>query len=261
MIRNVIVYNYLGKRASVRYKRDRCSKKLLLAYLKVQIENSLLLGWAPDQIIIRTNFDFCYKGVKTICLRDIEYRNAFFNKFYGLGELYGRGYLNGNCWYHDPDVFQLHPLVFPKFSADCGICRGVTPQRLSTASLYFKPEFASIVKTICKRLKENSLDYFVRLLSIAKQIISDEEIVNYWIKCDNEFSLKFSALDNQYNLGVTDLVRRYKSAQFPSYAIGFKPHISSDWLRVVKGKNKYGLKIIPTGLVQLMNKHRLSSSP
>ena len=48
--------------------------------IKVQIDNSLECGWDPKDIIIATNFDFKYKGVKTYVLDEIcDYSQFFIN--------------------------------------------------------------------------------------------------------------------------------------------------------------------------------------
>ena len=41
--------------------------------VKIQIDNSLSLGWKPKDIMLVTNFDYEYKGVKSIIVGDENY--------------------------------------------------------------------------------------------------------------------------------------------------------------------------------------------
>ena len=41
--------------------------------VKVQIENSLALGWKPEDIMLITNFDYLYGDIKAIVLKDVGF--------------------------------------------------------------------------------------------------------------------------------------------------------------------------------------------
>src|SRR6266404_2452861 len=79
--------------------------------VKIQIDNSLDLGWKTKDILLVTNFNYEYSGVKSIVTPDDNYCtfsstaskiNAivylFQKKFIKKGEIY---------WFHDFDAFQL----------------------------------------------------------------------------------------------------------------------------------------------------------
>jgi len=58
-MKNVLIYNRLEN--NLRY-----TDKVLLNSLKAQVDNSLRFGWKRSDIVIGTNFDFEYNGVKKL---------------------------------------------------------------------------------------------------------------------------------------------------------------------------------------------------
>ena len=51
-----------------------------LTYIKAQIDNSLAFGWKPEDIIIATNFEFEYNGVKTVIFENQSKFSQYFCK-------------------------------------------------------------------------------------------------------------------------------------------------------------------------------------
>ena len=58
-----------------------------IRFIKAQIENSIELGWKPEDIVIATNFNVEYMGVKTHILDEICDYSQFFHKEYAVLEL------------------------------------------------------------------------------------------------------------------------------------------------------------------------------
>ena len=89
---------------------DYSDEDKTIRFIKAQIENSIALGWKPEDIIIATNFNVEYMGVKTHILDEICDYSQFYHKQYATLELMKKGLFEGqDIWYHDLDAFQLEP--------------------------------------------------------------------------------------------------------------------------------------------------------
>jgi len=80
---------------------------------KIQIDNSLELGWKPEDIILATNFDWEYRGVKALKLvGDFDALDGnrsskipVINRLFDMGKIRD----GDTVWFHDHDAFQLEP--------------------------------------------------------------------------------------------------------------------------------------------------------
>ena len=66
-----------------------------LNLIKAQIDNSLDCGWDPKDIIIATNFNFEYRGVKTYTMDEICDYSQFYHRQYATLELMKKGLFEG----------------------------------------------------------------------------------------------------------------------------------------------------------------------
>ena len=75
--------------------------------LKVGLQ-SIELNWDVKDIVLATNFEFEYRGVKSVILEKTCDYSQFFNKEYAITELLEKGiFKDTKLWYHDLDAFQL----------------------------------------------------------------------------------------------------------------------------------------------------------
>src|SRR5260221_10472418 len=77
---------------------------------RIQIDNSLSLGWKPEDILLVTNFPYEYNGVKSIIVGDYTvFDQDRSTKIPAINELFRRGFIDENevYWFHDHDAFQL----------------------------------------------------------------------------------------------------------------------------------------------------------
>ena len=93
-------------------------------YLRLQVENSLLLGWPKEDIILLTNFPFEYMGVNAyVTDNPICQWSAFANRMVIINEAIKKGIINDNFWVHDADSYQLVPFSFPEECKDVGFTK------------------------------------------------------------------------------------------------------------------------------------------
>src|SRR3990172_9976850 len=77
--------------------------------IKLQIDNNLELGFLPEDILLYTNFEYEYNGVKARIVPDIYTdHDPTSNKVPVILYLMQNHMLSDHLfWYHDPDVYQL----------------------------------------------------------------------------------------------------------------------------------------------------------
>ena len=81
--------------------------------VKIQIDNSISLGWNTDDILLLTNFDYEYNNVKSILVPDDLYCKHHWTttKLHVIVEALERGLIDELTWYHDFDCYQISPFT------------------------------------------------------------------------------------------------------------------------------------------------------
>jgi hypothetical protein len=221
-MKNVLIYNKISD-------KPRWSNEELFSSFRAQIDISLTRGWKKEDLIIGTNFDFEYKGIKNKPLTDICTTNPFCNKFYGMLEMMENGMLDDDFWFHDQDAWQLHDdLDFPEFTGEIGGCTYVFTPEWNTCSLFIKKSAANILEFIVNFMKMNP-DYL-------ESVQSDEHVISSLRHGRTEIDEYLSTINNQYNVGRTKMEHRYKAAAKPIFVGGFVPQIP-DSVQVFNGEN------------------------
>lgn len=211
--------------------------------IKIQIENSFRLGWKKEDILLVTNFNYKYLGVKSIIVGDENYYEPFkpANKIYALVALFNKGLEKDLYWYHDLDCFQLNPLIKPDLGeADIGVTQYGRMPRLCSASIFFK----ETAKDMFQHLKEE----------IAKRKMGEEEGLMRLKNIEPEYVNRIKLLNLSYALHKFNFWHVYCRAIKPIQATHF--HLTPDkYDFYVRGNNRPNLKIIPKGLVEIFHKH------
>ena len=209
-MKNVLIYNIID--SNKRYPND-----ILINTLKAQIDNSLRFNWDPKDIILGTNFDFEYKGVKNIKLNNVCTYNPFVNKWYGILELMEIGVLKDDFWFHDQDNWQIDNFDFPQFDGEIGGCTYVGTPEWNTASMFIKSSAINILRYIKEFMDLNQEFNWFSDENYIAVLRSQTEIKNY-----------LDTINNQYNVGVTYIENRYNAANKPIKVIGLKPNVLKD---------------------------------
>ena len=115
--------------------------------MKIQVDNSLALGWKPEDIMIVMNFPWEYNGVKATVVGDENYCDfaPTASKINVICDMFDKGMIGDDLyWFHDNDAFQLGSLdvdVGDEIAlTDYGVARGLTDtsHRWSTGVLFFR---------------------------------------------------------------------------------------------------------------------------
>lgn len=214
--------------------------------VKIQIDNSLDLGWKKEDILLVTNFEYEYNGVKSILIGDENYCPFHWpaTKIYVIVSLFRAGLIKNDLyWYHDFDCFQLTPFTDIELdmgSADMGLTNYGRMPRLCSASIFFK---------------ETAGDIFKRLKEEVDKSKKDEEMgIARLINSDSSLKERVKLLNITYAFHKFNLRSCYKIADKPIKAVHF--HLTPDkYDFYVRGNNKLNLPLIPERLVKIFNQH------
>jgi len=209
--------------------------------LKSQIDNSLRLGWDEMDIIIGTNFDFEYRGIKNYQLEDVCTYSGFNNFWYGALELMNNGILVEDFWLHDQDTWSVRNFDFPEFSGEIAGCEYIKTNQWNCGSIYFKKTSREILEYIVDIMRNNP----------DHKVSSDEEWIAF-LRYSNHSEIRdyLTTLNTQYNVGVTSFEDRYKSAIKPINVLAFKPDLERDFNTVKH--------LVSTDLIDIFKKHNIA---
>lgn len=104
-MKNLMVYIHPAKRFKGEYA----------TLAKIQIDNSLSLGWEKKDIVLATNFAYEYSGVESLVVGDdlfCEFDKRL-SKVNVLVHLFESGIIEEGelYWFHDFDAFELHRIT------------------------------------------------------------------------------------------------------------------------------------------------------
>jgi len=262
--------------------RYRDNFKLIQSYLKLQIENSLNLGWNKDDLVVITNFPFEYMGVKAHIATDICSWSAFANKLVVINEMIQKGIVHDNFWLHDNDAYQLVPFDFPEECKDVGYAKhAVGRQKPQGGSAFYRKSAFDIVDVVANGIKlfkatkeESFFPYFYQKgghkatkrlehkFNNAKQANPDEKMllmsqqVEFAKRHFAMYEDRFSWLNYTYNLSQQRMfTRKYPRTDKPVKVVHFHPEHPSTMNCYYYGNNSNNVKIVTDDLEELFIKH------
>ena len=237
-MKNVIVYNQLN---TTNHGASRWNNEELFRYLRAQIDNSLRLGWAPEDIILGTNFEFEYNGIKSYLLTNICEWSGFNNFWYGALELVQKGIVTDKFWLHDHDSWQIAPMEFPEFNGDVAGVEYVGTLEWNCGSIYFNKNCLSTLQYIVDTLEENK----------DSQVSSDEVIIAF-LRRNGNIQKKMISVNQRWNVGLTHSNLRLVKATKPVIVFSFKP----DQINIYSTLQQKGLlDLIDSDFLHILNTH------
>jgi|CXWL01.1.fsa_nt_gi hypothetical protein len=220
--------------------------------LRVQVENSLELGWAASDILLYTNFSFTHQGVEAIRLepgrRPRTARMTSFHKTHCILEALPGIAAGEAVWYHDVDAFQLLPFGPPPADKDLYASLYCARQRLliQGGSMFFWRH--------SRRLFEAVYDQLVHHRCRKDEFALTE------LTRRPEFEGRFAPLDYSYNLGDTDFELRYQLAQKPIKVVHFHPERGEALAKFLAGRNGLGVSPLTDRFARVLGRHGFGSN-
>ena len=219
-MKNLIVYYFLDqkilhKNASRKQLASReHNQQLVRNYIKFQIDISLLFNWNKKDILILSNEDIGYRGIKSIIFENRNFfEKPFIYKPLGLIYAFEKLKIKENIWYHDWDLFQIENLnySFPE-NKDIGVYYGVYYNRIRRPNggiLFAKPSSVDFLKKLANR-------------QINKETWSDDEhIITELV---NENPDRVDKINDTYNIGMVARNHRVLKAEKPLKCMHFRPN-------------------------------------
>lgn len=152
--------------------------------VKIQIDNSLDLGWEKEDIILATNFPFKYNGVKSIVVSDQNnwLQDKRQNKHTAILELFTRGVINklnpGELyWFHDLDAYQSETITEFELGmedADMALCDYGWREKWSTGSIFFTPGARNIFKGLLQTMSFFKSTDEITLMMLMNKLTKEE---------------------------------------------------------------------------------------
>ena len=213
---------------------------------KIQIDNSLELGWKVEDIILITNFPFEYRGVKALEIDDKYFCTAHdrASKITAILYLFDKGMVNELFWFHDLDAFQLLPIEESELglTKDAGFTDYGWSPKWNTGSFFFTPNSRDIFELINKKVYEHT---------------TTEEIALMMLEKDNTEGIndRYERLNITYNLGIKKIGKNYTEAIKPLKIIHFHPIKQRHLDLFLHGKNELKMVLIPDRLIKIFEKY------
>lgn len=221
--------------------------------VKVQIDNSLELGWSLDDIMLVTNFEYEYGGVKSILIDDEGYCSycPIASKVTTIVLMFQKGMIKENelYWAHDFDAFQIEPITEDEIDlegAELGLCDYGRMPKWAGGSLFFR--------STARELFEKTKEVMDRLQTV------DEMAYGELSKSD-EYKDKLKKMNISYNFLSFNLRSCYFMAIKPIRVAHFHPlrrqrQTGIDKpLDFFKGDNKMKTPIISERLTNILERH------
>ena len=203
---------------------------------KMQINNSLELGWKVEDIMLVTDFEYEYKGVKSYVVTG-DYRALDGNrssKILVINQLFKDGMINDLFWFHDHDAFQLEPMRDPGLGDDvAGFTDHGWSRTWNAGSFFFTVEARDMFQKIYDTMIERDTNEQDALTYLWQNGLTGYKLLNI-----------------TYNMGIYHTYSNHQLADKPLLVAHFHPH---------KPKHlKLFLNYIPERLVRLFSKHGIN---
>lgn len=223
---------------------------------KIQIENSLELGWTKDDIMLITNFKYEYAGIEATILDDVDFfdRKPQASKINAIIKLFENETIKDGeiYWFHDLDAFQLCTIAELEIdlgSFDMALSDyGVNP-RWSTGVIYFK---------------KSAKDIFEKIRDVTyEQNIDEERALTHLTRNYPKINTRVKKISKSYNFTPRCLKSMYATILKPLRVIHFHP-LGEAWrtgpssaFNFCKGENPQHIQLMTTRLLKIFNFHRI----
>lgn len=179
---------------------------------KIQIDNSLDLGWRPEDLILVTNFDYEYREIKSIKVKDYSvFDQNRSTKIPAIVELFEQNLIGPDLyWFHDQDAFQLEPFDI-KLETDAGFTDQGWSPTWNAGSFFFKKSARTIFLDIWQLMNVRNTN--------------EQDALTYmWQKNINNVNNRYTPINITYNIGIYHMDKTLKKAQLPVKVAHFHPH-------------------------------------
>ncbi len=224
---------------------------------KIQIDNSLDLGWKKEDIILVTDFPYEYNGVSSFVIEDSIYYPfdlaagkvpvivyLFKKKLIKPGEIY---------WCHDFDAYEnfaLDETGLGLANFDMGLTHYTYKPQWQCGSIFFKDSSKDIFELLDKTT--HARPHLSR---------NNEKTLTWLIKHSTIDEKRYKRLNVTYNIMKKYLAVIYPQATKPLKVLHFRPSDKDPSLPkstldiFMYGKNSLKIPLMSDRLIKIFNKH------
>ena len=258
---------------------DKCFTGENINIVKLQIDNSIELGWDRKDILLYTNFEYEYNGVKSIIVDEIDIDwDRTSNKIFVIKDLMHKGLLvEGELyWYHDFDAYQNDIITAEELGLNNTTPIGLTgygykPQ-INGGGFFFINNDSSrdVFDQWCKQTLEivrtradekTMTDMTMRPIKWGDKTIKPNNTIA-WVEGDGSLTgTGYNLLNITYNFGQRCPQLCYNNADKPLKVLHFHPHYEFYTYKghknidIMRGKNKYNVPMMSERLSKLFAKY------
>lgn len=211
--------------------------------LKAQVHNSLDVGWKPENIILVTNFNFEYMGIKSYntelnktCLTGTK---LFALKYVFDNNLHKEEGLKEMVWSHDLDAWQNEWFFQPTLIEDVGATYYGKP-KFNGGSIFWRPESKDILEEAIEIILSNNE---------AKE----EPTLNDLFK--NKYKDRVNPMNNTFNVGCSSFRERYMRSSKPIKVAHFHPYNRIAWETHRLDRDGIGFKSVDFRLEMILRQY------
>lgn len=232
---------------------------------KVQIHNSLDLGWKREDILLVTNFPYEFMGVKAYQVPDSCFNTIHkqATKVDTMVYLFEKGFIQDHLyWLHDFDAFQREWITEEELGLD-GYDIGLTDYgrepKWNGGSTFLR----QTTKDLYQEMKDGM--YRENKGRTEKKPLNEEDILMLMFKKNfNNIQERANRLNISYNFGIKRMELCYNKALHPIRVLHFHPErVYSGWGRafdiVTTSRNEIGHPIIYGKLLEIFNAYGYST--
>ena len=230
--------------------------------IKIQIDNSINLGWKKEDILVVTNFDYEYNGVKSLVIEDSNFCDfsPTVSKINSVICLFEKEMIENDLyWLHDLDAFQLCGItkeeIFSKLDNSVfGLTDYGTSQKWSTGSIFFTKDSKNIFDWIKIECYRDGVYWKHRNeeAAVARLVTNNTNNINDFIKKLNvtyNFAIRKRNFCLQYRRNTEKPIRVLHFHPF------FKDKFENELDICMYGKNKLQIPFMTKDLINIFKKH------
>lgn len=234
---------------------DHCLLPEYEKLAKIQIDNSLELGWKKEDMMFVSNFPYEYNGVKSILVGDHNICPFYMysGKINTFVDMYEKGMID-YAWYHDFDAFQNAPFEEPVFKEDVGFTDYGRKLNWNGGSSFLKKEakdiFVWMRDWIYRDPDSQPIQNHIRAYNTYSDEVSLKRLTDINYKNIND---RIKRMDISYNFNLnTETIRKcYEKALKPIKVF----HFHRDKIPKVMGRNELRKVLLSERLINLFNKY------
>ncbi len=231
-----------------------------LVLAKIQIDNSLNLGWKREDILLVTDFPFEYNGIKSLHLKqDVYYDfDPKANKIPVIVYLIENGLIKPDTiyWAHDFDAYENSKIDESELELenfDLGLTHYTYKPEWQCGSIFFKMTSFDIFRLIDQTTRAK-----------PHRSRNNEKTLTHLISSNQIDPKRYKRLNPTYNLMKKYLQTVYPQASKPLKVLHFRPSdcdpsLPNPTLDIfMYGKNKLKIPLMSDRLIKIFNTHKIN---